>query len=125
ALDGSSGAITGTPLQAGVAAFTVHAADSVDSANAADQPLTITIASPPPPPVVISTTSLPAGTVSVAYSAALTATGGTGSYSWSLASGALPNGLSLSSSGVLSGTPSLAGAFTFALAAADTSDLLN
>ena len=124
-LDGLAGTITGVPLQSGSAAFSVHAADLGDAANAADQPLTITVAPAPPPPVVISTSSLPSGTVSSQYSATLTATGGTGSYDWSLASGALPSGLNLSSSGVLAGTPSVAGTFTFAVTATDSTNPLN
>jgi hypothetical protein len=125
ALDGSTGTLTGTPLQPGSVAFSVHAADINDATNGADQPLTMTIAPAPPPPVVIGTSSLPSGTVSSPYSATLTASGGTGSYSWSLASGTLPNGLALSAGGVLAGTPSAAGTFTFAVAAADSSDPLN
>jgi hypothetical protein len=42
----------------------------------------------------------------VAYSQTLTASGGTGPYTFTLASGSLPSGLSLSSAGVISGTPS-------------------
>jgi len=56
----------------------------------------------------VSTTALPSAQVGAAYSATLTATGGTGPYSWSMApgSGPLPSGLSLNSStGVISGTP--------------------
>ena len=44
-----------------------------------------------------------------AYSQTLTASGGTPSYTWSIASGTLPAGLSLSSAGVISGTPTTAG----------------
>ena len=60
-------------------------------------------------PVSISTASLPNGQVGVAYSTALSATGGTAPYAWSLTSGALPAGLLLSAStGVISGTPTAA-----------------
>ena len=47
----------------------------------------------------------------------LQATGGTGSYVWSLAGGTLPAGLSLSSDGVISGTPVQAGTFAFTVEA--------
>jgi len=61
-------------------------------------------------PVQISTpstyTSPPNGTVGVPYSFTFSATGGNGSYSWWLAGGSLPPGLSLSTSGTISGTPS-------------------
>jgi len=56
----------------------------------------------------VSTTALPSAQVGEAYSATLTATGGTGPYTWSMApgSGPLPSGLSLNAStGVISGTP--------------------
>src|SRR5204863_4776735 len=65
--------------------------------------------------------TLPSGVVGAAYSQTLTATGGTGPYSWSLASGSLPQGLNLSSSGVLSGTPSAEGSFNFTIRATDSS----
>ncbi|MDC0160423.1 putative Ig domain-containing protein [Gemmatimonadales bacterium] len=62
-------------------------------------------------PPSIQTPSLPDAEVGVSYSATLTATGGNGSYSWSVTSG-FPPWLSLSSSGTLTGTPDTAGQFT-------------
>src|SRR5437879_2734314 len=67
----------------------------------------------------VGTASLPNASQSVAYSQALTASGGTSPYSWSVSSGTLPTGLSLSSSGTLSGTPTVAGAFPFTVAVKD------
>jgi hypothetical protein len=65
---------------------------------------------PPPTPVSITTSTLTQGTTNTAYNATLAATGGTGPYSWSLASGSsLPAGLTLSTAGVISGTPTTAG----------------
>jgi len=69
----------------------------------------------------ISTAQLSGGFVAGSYSATLAATGGSAPYSWSLASGSLPNGLSLSPGGVLSGTPSLAGSFSFSVQVKDAS----
>jgi uncharacterized protein YjdB len=64
--------------------------------------------------LAITTASLPTGTVSVEYSAPLTASGGTLPYTWSLASGGLPAGLTLNaSSGAITGTPTTAGASNF------------
>jgi hypothetical protein len=57
----------------------------------------------------VTTSSVPSGTVGTAYSATLSATGGTAPYKWSLSSGTLPKGISLSNDGSLSGTPSAAG----------------
>jgi hypothetical protein len=75
----------------------------------------------PPTPVSITTTTLTQGTTGTAYNATLAATGGTGPYSWTLASGStLPAGLSLSSGGVISGTPTTAGLGKFTVNAADS-----
>ena len=56
------------------------------------------------PTPAISTTSLPAATVGEAYADTLQASGGDGSYSWTLASGSLPAGLTLSTGGAITGT---------------------
>src|SRR6266550_3603641 len=74
----------------------------------------------PTQPVQITTTSLPSGQVQTSYSASLQATGGTPPYTWSVIAGQLPNGLTLSSSsGLISGTPTLAGTSTFTVQAND------
>lgn len=63
-------------------------------------------------PLAVTTTSLPNGTVGVVYTPALGATGGTPPYTWSQASGgAMPGGVSLSSTGIFNGTPTTAGTF--------------
>jgi len=66
----------------------------------------------------ITTASLPNGTVGTAYSQTLRATGDT-PITWSRDSGALPNGLTLSAAGVISGTPTTTGASTFTVKAAN------
>ena len=73
----------------------------------------------PPPPLEITTTSLPDGTVGVAYSKTLAATGGTTPYTWFPVSGSLPGGLSLSEGGVISGTPTAEGDFNFTVKVTD------
>ena len=63
----------------------------------------------------------PAGEVSIAYSDQLTASGGTGALAWSVSSGSLPPGLTLSSStGLLSGSPTAAGSYAFTVKITDT-----
>ena len=63
----------------------------------------------------------PAGEVSIAYRDALTATGGTGTLTWSVSAGTLPPGLTLgSSTGVLSGTPTAGGSYSVTVAVTDT-----
>jgi RHS repeat-associated protein len=69
-------------------------------------------AMPPKNQLQITSSALHNGRVGEAYSATLNATGGTTSYSWSVASGTLPAGLSLNSStGSISGTPTIATGF--------------
>jgi len=62
----------------------------------------------------------PSAEVGIRLAKTATATGGAGPYTWSLTSGALPTGTKLDAkSGAISGTPTSAGAFAFALAAED------
>ena len=62
------------------------------------------------PALSVTTTSLPAGTVGVAYSATLAATGGTTPYTWALTSGTLPLWATLNSAtGAITGTPTASG----------------
>ncbi|HKP85896.1 MAG TPA: putative Ig domain-containing protein [Blastocatellia bacterium] len=76
---------------------------------------------PPPPPttLTITTTSLAPITRGVPYSQQLSASGGATPYTWSLTSGALPPGLSLSSAGLISGTPTTSGGFGFTVTVRD------
>ncbi len=62
-------------------------------------------------PTITSTSPLPAGTVGTAYSQTLTATGDA-TITWAVTSGSLPAGLSLSSGGAITGTPTTAGTST-------------
>lgn len=65
-------------------------------------------------PLEIATNALPVGTVGVAYSFSLTATGGLAPYAWSTAAGAIPAGLQLNpSTGRIAGTPAGVGTFSF------------
>jgi hypothetical protein len=66
----------------------------------------------PQPPLQVTTGTLAKATAGTAYSATLAASGG-GSMTWTLSSGSLPGGLTLSSNGVVSGTPTAAGSYTF------------
>jgi hypothetical protein len=70
---------------------------------------------------VIATASLPDGGVSVAYSATLTASGGTAPYSWSIFSGTLPAGVTLDgNTGIIAGTPTAAGKSSFVVEMKDS-----
>ena len=74
-------------------------------------------------PSITTNSPLPAGTAGAAYSQSLATSGGTAPFTWSLAAGSLPPGLSLGSGGLLSGTPSAAvlASFTVQVAGADGS----
>jgi len=107
-LDSGTGAITGTPSGAGLSSFTVQVTDSELPAQAFVGHFSITIN--PAVPLSISTTSLPDGTAGQPYSAQLVAIGGVYPYNWTVAAGKLPDGLNLNSgTGLISGTPVLAG----------------
>src|SRR5450756_1286431 len=114
-LAASTGVISGTPSTPGTAAFTVRLADSGGGSATAALSLTIN-----PPALGITTSSLPAGIVGVAYSQALGASGGSPPYTWSVASGSLPAGLSLAAGGTISGTPGTAGSSSFTVRVTDS-----
>jgi hypothetical protein len=112
----SGGTIQGTPTASGTNYFTVQVSDNND--NTATQALSLTINSAV---LQVMTTSLSGGTTNVPYnSQQLTASGGQPPYSWSLASGMLPPGLSLSTNGVISGTPTVAGTSNFVVRVTDS-----
>ena len=69
------------------------------------------------PPLAVSTTSLPPATVGVSYSTTITASGGAGPYTWS---GTTTGGVTLSATGLLSGTPPAAGTFNEAVTVTDS-----
>ena len=115
----SAGVISGIPTAATTATFNVQVNDS--ASQTVSKSLSITINPAAPPPLVITTASpLPAGTIGAAYSQTLTASGGTPPYSWSVTSGTLPAGLTLSAAGLLSGTPTAATTVTFDIQVSDS-----
>ena len=71
------------------------------------------------PTITISPPTLPSATVASAYSETISASGGTAPYTFAVTAGALPSGLSLSSAGILTGTPTAGGTFNFTVTAAD------
>ena len=111
----SAGVVSGTPTTTGSYNFTVKATDGF--AFSGSQAYTVTVGAPA---IVFTRTTLPGGQVAVAYSQTVSATGGSGSFTYSLSTGALPPGIALSSAGVISGTPTTAGNFTFTVTATDS-----
>jgi hypothetical protein len=118
----SSGAITGTPTSSLYALFTAKVTDNAAASVSGSFVLNITAATPPPS---ISTgITLPPGTVGAAYSLALTATGGTPPYVWTVPPGDLPDGLTLSSGGLISGKPTTAGTNNFTVQLTDATQAI-
>jgi hypothetical protein len=105
--------ISGTPTTPGTYTFSVSETDSTGMTGSQSYSVTIN------PAVAISTTALPVWTAGRSYSQTISAAGGTGSLTFS-SSGTLPTGLTLSSAGVLSGTPASAGSFNFQVTATDS-----
>ncbi|MEO6351136.1 MAG: putative Ig domain-containing protein [Candidatus Limnocylindrales bacterium] len=78
-----------------------------------DQQLSLTIADPPL--TITSSVPLPPASLTVPYSTQLTASGARGNYVWSLASGSMPLGMSMTATGLISGTPTKATSYSFTL----------
>jgi hypothetical protein len=71
-------------------------------------------------PLALTFAAPPAGTAGAAYTNTLTAAGGLTPYTWSVSAGSLPPGLQLgAASGTISGTPTVAGTFSFTVQVSD------
>ena len=114
----SSGIISGTPTSVSASNFTLQVTDS--TSQSASAVYSIAVSGVTSTTCTITTSGLPGGTVGSAYSATLAASGVTSPYTWTLVSGSLPAGLSISSSGVISGTPTTAASSTFTIRVADS-----
>jgi hypothetical protein len=96
-LSGPTGSVSGPPVAGGAAPSVVSGSATVNVVG----------------PVSVSTVALPQAVLGKSYSESLTGTGGTGAYTWSVASGSLPPGFTLSPDGVLTGTASAVGTTSF------------
>jgi len=108
--------ITGKPTAAGGFTFTITVTDAAGFSSS--EQFTVVVSS-----LIITTTSpLPPASTTVAYTVTFAATGGVAPLTWTVASGStLPAGLTLNSTtGVLSGTPTQAGTFTFGITVTDS-----
>jgi hypothetical protein len=107
------GVISGTPTQAGTFGFTVEVEDNFGGTDARFLTLTIDAA----PPLAMSPDALPAGQVGLSYAVAFSGSGGVTPYSWSATNP--PPGLTMLPSGILAGTPTVAGSFSFVVTLRD------
>jgi hypothetical protein len=116
----STGVISGTPTAAASVTVTVKVTDSSSPVQTKSASISFTITAAP---LTITTGTLPSATDGTAYSAPLSATGGTPSYTWSISSGSLPAGLTLAATtGTISGTPTATGTSTFTTTVTDNSN---
>jgi hypothetical protein len=116
---GADGTLSGIPTGApGRFSFTVVVKDAVGAPGSKTFNLVVAA-----PAVVATQTALQRGVVGTPYSAALGASGGVSPYTFSLADGALPLGLSLESNGTISGTPTHAGTSLFTVRIADANNV--
>lgn len=113
-LNATTGVLGGTANALGSFSFTIQARDTAQRTG--QKSITFNVAPPPPE---ITQSSLPEATMGISYSQALSATGGTQPYSWSVKSGVLPPGLNLFA-GVISGIPLTSGNYSFTLQVADS-----
>lgn len=125
----TNGVISGTPSSSGSSAFTVKVADAGTPPLTVSQGYTITVA--PAPPLSIPAAVLQQGVTGTAYSATIGAKGGIPPLTWSLLSGTLPPGLTLTTNtqtggtlppttGEVAGIPTTPGTYTFAVQVHDS-----
>ena len=118
----SSGSLSGTPTSTGIFNFQVRASDAGNPQNNSGFVLMSILIGQQP--LTINTTSVPDATRGVLYNAPLSASGGTGGYSWTLTGGSLPSGLSVIGSGSVGGTASAGaapGPYNFTVKVTDSS----
>lgn len=113
-LDPNTGELAGTPTVSGLNSVYVYFTETA-TGSAAFAALSLNIAPSP----VITTTSLPDGTTGTAYSQQLTETGKAGT--WAVTKGILPPGVTVSSDGLVAGTPTQAGDYGFTVTYTETS----
>jgi hypothetical protein len=115
----STGVISGTPTTSGTSSFTATVTDAESQAQSKSATISLSVTSPS----LALSTALPYATDGTGYSAGLQVSGGTPAYTWSIPSGSLPAGLTMSATtGVISGTPSAAGTSNFTVMVTDNSN---
>jgi uncharacterized protein (TIGR03437 family) len=119
----TTGILNGIPEEAyGPVSVVVQVMDQIgQSASTSFGQLSVNVVNPP----AITTSSVPNGHVGSSYTYPLAATGGTSPYTWTVALGKLPPGMSLNNAqGIISGTPSQAGTYTFVVVLTDSNGFM-
>jgi hypothetical protein len=117
-LNPNSGLISGTPTGAGTSVFTVNVTYTPSGINVQKQfSLIVSLTSGL---TITTSATLPAAIINTAYTQTLAATGGKPPYTWSVVAGTLPSQIHLSSAGVFTGTPPVAGTSTFTIGVTDS-----
>ncbi len=116
----ADGVLAGTPTAEGSYRFVVRA-DLQNGTPPASETYTLSVRQPVVVQSPFGPGSRATGEVGIAFRKAFTATGGSGTYTWSVSSGTLPAGLSLdAASGTVSGAPKGAGSYPFVVTATDS-----
>jgi hypothetical protein len=114
----TSGVLSGTPTSEGSYQFVVKAQNGSPSDT---ETYTLVVRQPVSVKSPLGSLQRPSSEVGIRFGKTFIATGGSGTYTWALVSGALPRGVALDATrGTLSGTPQRAGNFAFALTATDS-----
>jgi hypothetical protein len=116
--NGENSYVTATYTAPSSVTSTTTATVTVTSQNTPSSSSSVTITLNPA--LVLNTSILPAGTTTSPYSVQLSANGGSGTLSWSVVTGSLPAGITLSSGGLLSGTPTVYGTFPITIGVTDS-----
>jgi len=123
-LDSGTGIISGVPTVGGDFTFTAKVSDNSTPVKSDTKHFTITVAASGA--LIITTMNMADGVEETAYNATVLALGGTPPYTWSIASGNLPDGLIIdTASGVISGTPTKKGNYNFTVQVSDNATPAN
>ncbi|HEV8480956.1 MAG TPA: putative Ig domain-containing protein [Candidatus Eisenbacteria bacterium] len=115
--DALSGHVSGTPTAFGTFPFSVTATSATACPGAHDYQIVVARTCPP---ITVAPPTLPAARLTFAYDETLSASGAVPPSTFSVSSGSLPAGLTLSPDGVLSGTPTTTGTASFTVTVSDS-----